>query len=321
MNDRIAGALSRTSIRLLLALVLVVTVATAGAWAADFVGTGTPTETASPSPTSADAATSPSPSPNGAAADGSDVGFKLNGAGGRNIVKITNKTDNRLIVRGRVDFNRIPGADRIAPVNAAIALGSCVGCQTYAVALQINLYQRGASVVAPQDAAVAVNAGCSNCVTVARAVQYAIPVDDLATVPNNVRELARALDQELRGIEGVYDTSTFNVYEANARINTVVGEFKALANRLLDEYRVETATDSPSPSAGPSSVAIDPNATDTPAESGCPASATPDPSASPDGSSPAPAGCATESPAAESPAADSSSPATAAPEPAASPSP
>src|SRR4051794_17704114 len=128
MSDRIAGALSRISVRLLLALVLVVTVATAGAWAADLVGSQAPAETAAPSPTSA-AAAAATPSPS-TPADGSDVGFKLNGAGGKNIVKITNKTDHRLIVRGRVDFNRIP-ADRIAPVNAAIAVGSCVGCQTY----------------------------------------------------------------------------------------------------------------------------------------------------------------------------------------------
>src|SRR5437773_3449365 len=188
MSDRLAGALSRTTVRLLLALVLIVSVATAGAWAADLVGSQTPAETASPTATSAAAATTSGASPSGQA-DGSDIGFKLNGAGGRNIVKITNKTDNRLIVRGRVDFNRTPGADRIAPVNAAIAVASCVGCQTYAVALQINLYQRGASLVAPQNGAVAVNAGCSHCVTVARAVQYSIPVDDIATVPNDVRAL------------------------------------------------------------------------------------------------------------------------------------
>jgi hypothetical protein len=312
MHDRIAGAISRTSIRILLAAILVVTVATAGAWAADYVGNLTPASTASPEPTSAAAAAAtPSPTP----ADGSDVGFKLNGAGGKNIVKITNKTDNRLIIRGRVDFNRIP-ADRIAPVNAAIGVGSCVGCQTYAVALQINLYQRGASVVAPQNAAVAVNAGCSHCVTVARAIQYSIPVDDLATVPNDVRKLAKALDKELKGIEGNYDTSTFDVYQANARINTVVSEFKTLANGLLDQYRAETAADSPSPSPGESSPAIDPNATDTPPDSSCPPVATPDPSESPEASSAAPADCA-----AESPAAESSAPAATTSEPAASPSP
>jgi hypothetical protein len=293
MPDRIGAALSRTSIRILLAIALVITVATAGAWAADFVASPAATETPSATPTeqAAAASTAASAEP----ADGSDVGFKLNGAGSRNIVKITNKTDNRLIVRGRVDFSRIGGADKIAPVNAAIAIGSCTGCQTYAVALQISLYQRGASVVAPQNAAVAANAGCNHCVTVARAIQYAIPVDDIGAVPNDVRALAKALDKELKGVEGVYDTSTFTAYQADARILNVITEFKALGDRLLNDYHVATASNSPTPAPGASGPAIDPNATDTPPESSC-APATADASASPDaGSSPA-ADCNTTSP-------------------------
>jgi hypothetical protein len=289
MPDRIGAALSRTSIRILLAVALVIAVATAGAWAADFVGSGAGTGTPSASPTEQAAAASASAA--AAPADGSDVGFKLNGAGSRNIVKITNKTDNRLIVRGRVDFSRIGAADKIAPVNAAIAIGSCTGCQTYAVALQISLYQRGASVVAPQNAAVAANAGCNHCVTVARAIQYAIPVDDIGAVPNDVRALAKALDKELKGVEGIYDTSTFTAYQADARILNVISEFKALGDRLLNDYHVATASNSPTPAPGASGPAIDPNATDTPPESTCAPTATPDTSASPDAASSPAADC------------------------------
>jgi putative peptide zinc metalloprotease protein len=300
MPDRIGAALSRTSIRLLLAIALVVTVATAGAWAADLMGSSAAPETASPSPTGQAASATTS----AAAADGSDAGFKLNGGGGKNIVKITNKTDHRLIVRGRVDFNRIPG-DKVAPVNAAIALASCTGCQTYAVALQINLYQRGASLVAPQNGAVAVNAGCSGCVTAARAVQYSIPVDDINAVPHDVRELAKALDKELKGIEGVYDTSTFTVYQADARIRVVIDEFKALANGLLNEYRSTTVSNSPTPEPGSSSPAVDPNATDTPPDSSC-APVSSDPSASPDAASSPAADCnATSAPPSEAAASPS----------------
>jgi putative peptide zinc metalloprotease protein len=291
MRDRMGGTLSRTSIRILLAIALVVTVATAGAWAADFVGSPAATETASPSPTQQAAAVATA---SAQPADGSDVGFKLNGGGGKNIVKITNKTDNRLVVRGRVDFNRIPG-DKVAPVNAAIAVASCTGCQTYAVALQINLYQRGSSVVAPQNAAVAVNAGCSGCVTAARAVQYSIPVDDVNAVPHDVRDLAKALDKELKGIEGVYDTSTFTAYQADARIRVVIDEFKALANGLLNEYHATTASTTPTPEPG-ASAAVDPNATDTPPESSCAPAAASDSSASPDAASSPAADCNPTSP-------------------------
>ena len=290
MHDRIAGALSRTSIRIILAIALVVSVATAGAWAADFVGSQRAAESPSPNPTTGAAAPATA---SAQPADGADIGFKLNGGGGKNIVKVTNRTDNRLIVRGRVDFNRIP-AQKVAPVNAAIAVSSCTGCQTYAVALQINLYQRGASFVAPQNGAVAVNAACTHCVTVARAVQYAIPVDDLNSVPHDVRELAKALDKELKGVEGSFDTSTFNVYQADAKILAVINEFKALGNRLLNEYRRATESNSPTPAPGAAGPAIDPNATDTPPES-CAPTPSADPSASPDAAS-QPGGCTSTAP-------------------------
>jgi len=127
MPDRLAGALSRTSIRIF--------------WPSRWFARGgsvlPPTWSGLSSPRRPKLRhprrrAAPAAAPAAAPDDGSDVGFKLNGGGGKNIVKITNKTDNRLIVRGRVDFNRIPG-DRVAPVNAAIAVASCVGCQTYAV--------------------------------------------------------------------------------------------------------------------------------------------------------------------------------------------
>jgi putative peptide zinc metalloprotease protein len=317
MHDRLAAALSRTSIRIVLAVVLTASIVTAGAWAADFVGTQSAAET--PAPTASETAASPAAT-TGDAADGSDVGFKLNGGGGKNIVKITNRTDNRLIVRGRVDFNRIP-APKVAPVNAAIAVASCSGCQTYAVALQINLYQRGASTVAPQNAAAAVNAACSHCVTVARSIQYAIPVDDVSTIPHDVRELAKALDKELHAVEGVYDTSSFNVYDANARINNVVTQFKTLANSLLDEYRVATESNSPTPAPAASGAAIDPNATDTPPEGSCAPTASPDSSPTASGASPGPPDCASDAPASSAAPSDAAPPDAAPPDAAASPAP
>lgn len=284
MPERIASALSRTSIRILLALVLVATTVSAGAWAADVIGDQSPTS----SPTATTAAPEPTPEATPAPAD--EPSFNINGAGGRNIVNLRNTTDDRLIVRGRIQANRIP-APKVAPVNAAIAAASCNGCQTYAVALQINLYQRGASVVAPQNAAVAANGGCSRCVTIARAVQYTIPVDDLGAVPENVKRLARALDKELKGIEGVYDTAEFNAFQAHARISAIVAEFKELGEYLVDQSRIETAADSPSPAAGATPLPTEEPATPTPAESACP-STTSDASSTPTEASAEPSPCA-----------------------------
>src|SRR5689334_19016047 len=63
------------------------------------------------------------------------------GGGGKNIVTQINRTDNRLRIKGNIQLNRIPGPN-VEPINLAFAGSSCTGCQTYAVALQINLISR-----------------------------------------------------------------------------------------------------------------------------------------------------------------------------------
>ncbi|MFL5777356.1 MAG: hypothetical protein ACJ761_00305 [Chloroflexota bacterium] len=173
---------------------------------------------------------------------------QLNGGGAKNVVNILNRQDARLTVRGKIEFNGIP-APRVAPVNLAAATASCVGCQTYAVALQVDVYERGAPFVAPQNAATAVNAACTRCVTVARAIQYVIPVDDIHDVPKNVRKLTHDLNARLQAIEGVYDTAQFNAFQADAQILAVIASFQELADDLLNDVKVETATDTPQASA------------------------------------------------------------------------
>ena len=49
-------------------------------------------------------------------------------------------------------------------------------------------------------AAVAFNAACTRCYTVARAVQYAIPVDDPSQLPDRVSQMAQQFNAQLRDI-------------------------------------------------------------------------------------------------------------------------
>src|SRR5437773_3331955 len=100
--------------------------------------------------------------------------------GPRNMVNGRNYVDNRLLVRGRVQLNRINGST-VWPVNYAYAYSSCVDCTTMSVALQIDVYQEGADTFMPQNAGVAFNEQCTRCRTLALALQYAIPVDDPKT--------------------------------------------------------------------------------------------------------------------------------------------
>jgi hypothetical protein len=153
------------------------------------------------------------------------------GGGGSNVVQVINRKDDRLRVRGSIQINHIPGDD-VSPLNEAIAYGQCDGCQTIAVALQIDLVSRNATSVTPQNYAYAINYQCTGCTTVARALQYVIPVDDPNHVPDEVRELQRRMDDELR--RAAHDPHE-TLDEAEMRVNTVISQFQDLANSLYDQ--------------------------------------------------------------------------------------
>jgi putative peptide zinc metalloprotease protein len=174
------------------------------------------------------------------------------GSGGRNIVFVLNRSDERMRVRGRIRLVEAHGT-RAEPVNAAFAYASCTDCQTFAVALEIALVSPEAATIAPQNRARAINYECTRCTTVARALQYVFVVDDPDAVPDNIRRLMREMERELRGIGGEPDITA---EQANARVSAVVADFQDLAEGLQDELATAadvTSPGAPSPAEAPSS--------------------------------------------------------------------
>jgi putative peptide zinc metalloprotease protein len=153
--------------------------------------------------------------------------------GGRNEVIVHNQSDGKLLMRGRVDLEHLPGRS-VAPENYAEAVGSCVRCQTLAVALQIDLISRNATTIAPQNAAVALNLHCTGCFTSARALQYVIQVDDPTEVPERATELVQTMNRELRSVQ---HSRHITVTEAQSKIDAVVAQFRDLAVNLREERR------------------------------------------------------------------------------------
>jgi hypothetical protein len=202
------------------------------------------------------------------------------GGGGSNVVKVNNHSDGRFEARGRVELNRIMSPD-VAPLNLADAESSCTDCQSIAVAVQVSVYRRGARSVRPQNAAVAINTRCTRCVTVARAIQYAIPVDDPMEVPRRADQLARAIDRELRSFEGIHDINQIDPLQAEARLNTVMQQFQDLLQFVTDARDEREDSDSPTPTPSPPvsptatvGASVTPSATGTPSPTASP-SATP----------------------------------------------
>ncbi|HEX2173358.1 MAG TPA: hypothetical protein VHL09_13045 [Dehalococcoidia bacterium] len=189
-------------------------------------------------------------------------------------MRVENRQDGDLRMDGSADLNRIFGSE-VSPANVAYAESSCANCQTFAVALQIVVYRRGAQTVSPQNIGRAINQDCTRCITIARAVQYVIPVDNPREVPGNVRRLVRTMDRELNAIRRDRNISPA---EANRRISAVVAEFRELGEYLRDQTDEATELTSPSvtPGASPLPSATATSATEeTPATGETPASTTP----------------------------------------------
>lgn len=255
---------------------LTATAGTASSPSATFTATaaptGTPTvvTTATPQPTGTGAATSQATEATPAVTFNEEDG----GSGGRNEVRVVNKTDRALKVRGRIQLNKIPGATA-TPSNLAYAYSSCTDCQTIAVALQINLISKQARTIAPQNVALAINERCTRCVTVARAIQYNIQVDNPNEVPGEVQDLIKEMNKTLQEIAS---DKNLTLPEAESRINAVIAQFQNLTaslNNKRDEDEQDNGKPTPTP-APSATVTTTPTGTATPT-----ATTTPRPTASP----------------------------------------
>jgi hypothetical protein len=204
------------------------------------------------------------------------------GGSPRNQVHLVNTENGRFKARASIVLRRIADADprAVDAVNIALADGRCTDCQTIAVALQVVLYPRGAHNVQPQNIAVAINDGCKRCITVARAIQFVVPVDDPNAVPDSVRGLVRDMDRELQYFTTVQSLSQLDPKTAMDRLNAVMAQYAELQQYLtqLQDFK-QTGDDgnaaSPSPSSSPS-----PSASASPTDA-TPPSAAPSPSPSP----------------------------------------
>jgi putative peptide zinc metalloprotease protein len=238
------------------------------------------------SPTTAGATATPAPS-----FDAGVILEEFPEGAPRNEVRLQNKQDNRFMARASIRMFRIKGDD-IGPMNLALAQATCTDCQTIAVAVQVVFYQRGATNVHPQNIAIASNVGCTRCVTIARAIQYAIPVDDLKEdVPDEVKRLVKDLDKEARYFASIKSIDQLNSAEANRRLQQILDQYAdlqqdlrdAMTQRARDNEEEGQNGDTASPSPGGAAPAASPaSATPTASPSGSPSpSPTPTPTATP----------------------------------------
>ncbi len=138
----------------------------------------------------------------------------VQGGGGHNVVIVHNPNGADLVLRTSIDVNHIPGPS-VAPLNCAAALNgstgpldtlACTGCQSIAVALQLNIIGRDVPRFGPRNVANAQNLRCDGCKAVAIAIQDTVQVDDPSQVPPRHDALVEAVGRktdELHLAQGV----------------------------------------------------------------------------------------------------------------------
>jgi hypothetical protein len=199
-----------------------------------------------------------------------------------NQVMAENSEDKRFLARASIKFRKLKGDD-IGPVNIAFAQGKCTDCQTIAVAVQVIVYKRqpGPSNIHPQNVALAANVGCTRCVTIARAIQYVIPVDDFDNVPDNVKRLVQRLDQELHKFEQVRSIDELNSDEAAARLQAAVNDFSELHQYMVDLMTKKTGENDEDPGAKETGDRLRQSPSPSPTGAAPASPASPSPSATP----------------------------------------
>lgn len=110
--------------------------------------------------------------------------------------------------------------------NAAVALASCVDCQTVALAFQVVFVQGGANTVTPENLALAYNEQCVACVTYASATQVVLGVDGPVRLTGEGWRRLAAFHRSLRELEDAAPTLT--VSQLNAQVQAAKQELLSI---------------------------------------------------------------------------------------------
>jgi putative peptide zinc metalloprotease protein len=117
-----------------------------------------------------------------------------------------NTKDDSSIFKLAFSLKQVSG-DVVDQTNAAVAYASCSNCQTVAIAIQVVLVMsENPTSVVPENIALAINQNCSVCTTMAMAYQFVFGADDpVRLTAEGRRELARIRHalQELGKQEGL----------------------------------------------------------------------------------------------------------------------
>lgn len=205
-----------------------------------------------------------------------------------NVSVAVNDKDGSSVFKLAFSIARVSG-DVVDSTNVAVAYASCSDCQTVAIAIQVVLVTGDPSVVTPQNVAIAINDTCDLCDTLASAYQIVLGSGEQVRFTDEGRRRIAAIRKRLHALK----SSDLSIEQIQAEVAAAVGDLKQVLSTEL--VVVETGPPDPSPSsAGEGDVTASPESTPTDGTT-----QSTQPTAAPDSSAPSDSPTPTNSPAAE----------------------
>jgi putative peptide zinc metalloprotease protein len=179
-----------------------------------------------------------------------------------------NDKDGSTIIDLALDISRVTGD--VTSQNVAVAYASCDSCTTVAIAIQILFVVGDPGVVAPLNAAIAINENCTSCQTLASAYQFVIAI---GTPFRLTREGRRMMVRVFRGLRELRRTD-LPIDQIQARLDELMTDLRTVLTKHIvpkkgdddDEEREDgderEAEETPAPEETPPPAAT-PNAEPT----------------------------------------------------------
>ena len=160
---------------------------------------------------------------------------------GDNVAVAINTKDNSNVFDLSFNIRRVM-AGSVDIDNAAVAISSCSDCRTIAVAIQVVLIFSDPDVVTTDNLALAMNIDCSSCETMALAYQYVLTTDGPVHFTAEGNKAIQDILEQIREI--LRNNEELSLWEIAAQIDVLVEELYAVVdNELVSAGKPATKTE------------------------------------------------------------------------------
>jgi putative peptide zinc metalloprotease protein len=144
--------------------------------------------------------------------------------------------------------------------NAAVAYASCTDCTTVAIAIEIVLVESNASVVTPENVAIAFNELCQLCVTVADALQFVTSTGGPVHFDQEGERILDEIRHELHDLK----KEELTLAELQARIEDIRAKIRdVLAHHLVPSGKPEPPREQSEPPETTTTTPVTPATTES----------------------------------------------------------